>query len=659
MKRCTNVGVAVAVAVAVIIGTFALAKPYPLEQWAMRHVVDNVRVSPNGKRLAMLKIPSRDGNPVIEVYDAADLKKEPFRLDAKPMEILGFFWINDDRILFTARQAVRKRIDGFNRGVYGYAGGMLDLEKEKVTRFSDEVGIASLLPEDPDKVLLAVPPPGGNKDGPFAKLVRRILPYDYYEYDLKKGTRKLLMQGKLTMGDYRFDRQGQPWMARGFDVGAEENIWYWRTPEEKWQEFYRMPRSEAEFQPFDVMGVDDTKPHHAYVIARNGHDKSGLWSFDMKNKRFAEAIYRRPDVDVWGVRYHRNPWEHPGKVVGVTYLTDKTHAEYFDGEEAAIRQQLEGAIPHAHNVRVTSSHDGRTLVVSNDGPKDPGTYYLLREGKLEPIGSQQPLFASEDLADVEYHTYDARDGLKLAAYVTRPVGPDAKPPHPLVVLPHGGPFARDGTGYDKWAQLLANYGYLVVQPEFRGSLGYGEASYRSAYSESGQWGHAMQDDKDDAALYLVKKGLADPERMAMFGWSYGGYAAAVAASRTPQLYQCVIAGAAVFDPMMQVNYYSSRLPKPLRSRWVPMHEVAIDPMEEAAKVNVPMLIIHGDVDQRVPVEHARNYRKELDKHKKPYKYVELEMADHFYSTLFHNHQLEFFSAMIDFLQGNDCGPGGL
>ncbi len=133
------------------------------------------------------------------------------------------------------------------------------------------------------------------------------------------------------------------------------------------------------------------------------------------------------------------------------------------------------------------------------------------------------MFKGEDLADVEYHTYRARDGRGIAAYVTFPAG---EPPHPLVVLSHGGPFARDRPSYDKWAQLLANHGYLVIQPQFRGSTGYGETSCRAAYAEGGQQGHKMQDDKDDAALYLVEKGLADPDRMAMFGWSYGGYAAA-------------------------------------------------------------------------------------------------------------------------------------
>lgn len=655
--RANTVSTLAAVIWASIAGIHALAKPYPLEQWAMREVVSNVRISPNGERLALLKIPSRDGNPVIEVYDAADLEKEPFRMDAKPMELRGFRWLNDNQILFGARQAVRKKIDGFNQGVYEARSGLLDLEKKKVTRFGGGgVGLASPLPKEPDKVLLAMSPPGAAKEGPFAKRLGLFLPRDYYVYDLKKGTRELAFQGRLSLGAYRFDADGNPWMAQSYDLGKEERTWYWRTPDEKWQEFYRMPIGETEFRPFGVAGIDDTKPHHAYVVARNGHDKLGLWSYDMKNKRFAEEIYRRSDVDVWGVRYHFNQWEHWDKVVGVTYVSDKMHAEYFDGKQAAIRRQLEREIPNGHIVDVASSRDGRTIVVGNNGPRDPGTYYLLREGKLQTVGSHQPLFASEDLANVEYHQYRARDGLMIPAYVTLPQG---KPPHPLIVLPHGGPFAQDFPGYDKWSQLLANYGYLVIQPQFRGSQGFGEALYRAAYAEGGQQGHKMQDDNDDAANYLVKKGLADPARIAMFGWSYGGYAAAVAASRTPQLYQCVVAGAAVFDPMMQVNYYRFQLPKDFRERTVLMDELAVDPMEEVAKVNVPMLIVHGDVDQRVPVDHATKYRKLLDEHKKPYKYVELVMADHFYSTLFHNHQLEFFTAMIDFLGGNDCGPGGL
>jgi len=168
----------------------------------------------------------------------------------------------------------------------------------------------------------------------------------------------------------------------------------------------------------------------------------------------------------------------------------------------------------------------------------------------------------------------------------------------------------------------------------------------------------MQDDKDDVALHLVRRGLVDPERIAMFGWSYGGYAALVAASRTPQIYQCVIAGAAVADQIQQVNYYRYSLRGAQKERQLAYRADSINPIDEVANVNIPILLIHGDVDQRVPITHANRYRKELDKHNMEYQYLELEGADHFSNTWTFEHQKAIYSTMLGFLQ-NDCGPGGL
>jgi dipeptidyl aminopeptidase/acylaminoacyl peptidase len=291
------------------------------------------------------------------------------------------------------------------------------------------------------------------------------------------------------------------------------------------------------------------------------------------------------------------------------------------------------------------------MVIYNVGPRDPGTYYLLKDRQVKTIGSRQPLLESERLADVRYITYAARDGRKIPAYLTVPQG---EGPFPLIVLPHGGPFVQEVVGWDEWGQLLANNGYMVLQPQYRGSRGYGMKFYMDAFADGGQGGYKMQDDKDDGAMYLVEKGRVDPDRIAMFGWSYGGYAALVAASRTPQIYQCVIAGAAVSDPNMQVNYYRYRLRGTGKDEQLRMWDDSISPLKEVEKVNVPILLVHGDVDQRVPPDHARKYLKLLDKYNKSYKYLELEGADHFSSTLFFRHQIELYRTMIDYLN-NECG----
>jgi dipeptidyl aminopeptidase/acylaminoacyl peptidase len=632
-------------------------EPYPLDYWALRPVINAAQVSPNGKYLGIMKIPAKDANPIIEVYKAAELdKREPvFTLNADPMEITNFFWASDNDIIFYLRQKVRNQIEGFNQGVYETRLAIVDVESKDMEQFDEtDPLIENLLPNDPNKIIISFQE--GGAEGPGSKLSEAFRPRAYWKFDLERGTKELLIRGKISLGQVEFDGNGNPWLARGYDDADNELIWYWRKPGEKagWTEFRRQDFDKLE--TFEVLELDDTKPDHILVRADNGNDKLGLWSFSVNTGEFDELIYRRSDVDVYGVRYHTNTWTYPDRVTGVSYFKDKLHVEYFDEVEGAIYKQLESIIPNSYMISIPSrSRDGNTMTVLNSGPRDPGTYYLLKDGKIEAAGSRQPLLESEKLADMRYITYKSRDGLTIPAFLTVPNG---EPPFPLIVLPHGGPFVQETVVYDEWAQMLANNGYLVLQPQYRGSLGYGEEFYKIAFVNGGQGGYKMQDDKDDGALYLVEEGLADPNRMAMFGWSYGGYAALVAASRTPQIYQCVIAGAAVSDPIMQVNYYRFQIEGWPAIEQIRMWDDSVSPLEEAEKVNVPMLLIHGDVDQRVPPDHAKKYRKLLDKYNKNYKYLELEGADHFSNTLFYNHQKDLFTAMIDFLE-NDCGQMSL
>lgn len=641
----------IALGLAVLAGTVSAADPYPLDYWALREVINNVEVSPDGEHLALMKIPTKDGNPVIEVYEAGNLAKEPFRVAADPMEITNIYWVSDSSIIFTARQKVRDKIEGFNEGVYETKLVKVDIETRKVEQF-DEINptVDNVLPNKPEKVILSFFPSDDT-----SKVKERFRPRAYYEFDLKRGTKKLLIQGSLAISQIEFNGNGDPWGARGFERSSGDYIWYIRRPGAKgWEEIYR--QSEDSYEDFQIVNIDEAKADSVLVAAQNGNDKAGFWSFNYDTKRFDELIYRRSDVDISGWAYHSNKWTHPDTVTGVTYFKDKLHFQFFDEIEGATYQQLEGLIPNAHFLNINSrSRDGITLTIYNAGPRDPGTYYLIKDGKLQVVGSKQPLLESEKLTDMKYITYKSRDGLTIPAFLTVPHG---EPPFPLVVLPHGGPFIRESVIYDEWSQMLANNGYMVVQPQYRGSLNYGLEFHMISFREGGQGGYKMQDDKDDAALHLVEKGLADSDRLAMFGWSYGGYAALVAASRTPQIYQCVIAGAAVADQVQQVNYYRDQLRGADKERQLKYRFDSINPIDEVEKVNVPILLIHGDVDQRVPITHSKRYRKKLEKFNKNYKYVELDGADHFYDTLFYEHQIKLYESMIGYLK-HDCGPGGL
>jgi dipeptidyl aminopeptidase/acylaminoacyl peptidase len=546
---------------------------------------------------------------------------------------------------------VREQIKGFNQGTYKRQNVKYDgSAKKPIDRIrQDYFSVEGLLPNKKNKILISVQEgvPDGMQSGGST-----IRPRAYYEYDLKRNRKKLLMRGKIALGNIQFDQDGNATHAFGYDIRTNEYTYHWRPKGTKdWEEMYRLHRDS--FETFRPISPDPVADNHFLVIAHNGYDKSGLWSFDAKNQKFSEALYRRNDVDSGGTFGHSNRLSNGDDIAGVVWCKDECYREFFDPNEEALYRQLESIIPNADKIYITGrSQDGNTLIVANLSPRDPGTYYLIRNGRVSKISGRKPYLEYDQLADVNYVTYKARDGRDIGGYLTVPNGDG---PFPLIVMPHGGPYVSETTDtFDEWSQMLANNGYMVFQPQYRGSKKYGLEFYKSAFINGSEAGHAMQDDKDDGALYLAKQGLVDPDRMAMFGWSYGGYAALVAASREDQIYQCVIAGAAVTDPEMQVDYYRYRMEGAQKLEQLTTWDGAISPINEVTKVNVPLYILHGDNDQRVPPEHYYKYVKELEKEKIPHKKVLLEGADHFGNTLFYRHKMTLYKSMLEFL-ADDCG----
>ncbi|MXW52439.1 MAG: S9 family peptidase [Gammaproteobacteria bacterium] len=634
----------------------ATPEPYPPDVWAANPSIRTVRVSPDGQYLSMIRFedPKILSGPAIYIYDITDPDdmKLVLRQTSEPMDIQAYSWVSDTTFLMNLRQQVRRQTQGFNRGVFEFKLVLVNVEDKTQKAFGSESGgVVHVLPEKPTKVMTAIQE-GAAASGRLATAYR---PTAYYELDLETGSKSLVIRAKMSQYSIAFDRLGNPVRATGQDSNSQEIVFYYR-PEgsSDWEEYYRL--SFDSFEQFSPVGTDPAAPNHVFVIATNGQDKAGFWSYDMENKKFAELIYRRPDVDALSPIYHSNTWKHMGEVTGIQYFTDRRHREFLDEREGGIDAQLNNIIPNAGSVDIISqSVDGNAMVIYNTSPRDPGTYFLLASGKLTVLGSIAPDIDSKRLADVRYIKYKSEDDLEIAGYITIPNG---EPPFPLVVFPHGGPHVTETITYDPWAQMLANHGYLVLQPQYRGSHNYGTKFYKASFTPRSQAGRGMQADKDAGALYLVEEGLADPDRMAMAGWSYGGYASLVAATRDPQIYQCVVAGAAVADPVMQLNNYRYQLSGAQEDEQMGTWLDAVSPTDEAEKVNVPMLLIHGDADARVSLDHVTRYRRELDKWEKQYEYIELPNAAHFFSTLNYKHREDFYTAMLRFLK-EDCGPDGL
>jgi len=471
------------------------------------------------------------------------------------------------------------------------------------------------------------------------------------------------MRGTRKYGNIQFDNQGNPRYAEGEDSDNTVKTYFRRPGDGSWTQFGEvydqddhdnLYRFLAGFQ--GLRGFHHENPDIGYIIeARNGADKASLWEFNFATGQYGEELFAAPDADVMSIGTHSIPGND--KLAFATYPGAKYERHWFDEEEKALHEALTAQIPYAHQVSISSrSYDGRTMVVTNRGPRDPGSFWLVKDGQLAKLGSRNPLLNQEALADVQYIRYEARDGLMIPGYITVPEG---EGPFPLVVQHNGGPHVNAVQGYSEMSQMFASAGYMVLYPQNRISTGWGQRHFDAGYGEHGL---AMQDDKDDGVKYLIEQGLVDPERVAFFGWSYGGYAALVALSREEQLYQCAIAVNGVSNPAKSFRLGAGRAGSSVAKAFVDWAErrgtIGINPIDEVDKVNIPLLMVHGNVDRRVLYYHFTDYKKEFEDAGKNGEFVTLQDADHFGNTQMFHHQQQLYTKMLDYL-ANDCGPGGL
>lgn len=634
------------------------AASIPVDVWALREVVNAVQISPDGKHLLVHKVESKDGQYLLEIYKTDDLSKPFRRLNADPMEIISAQWVGNGFIFGTAWQVKRATVKGPEEDVRDYLAYSYNLETNKFTRVDGNFGIVRTLPKDPDHVLIssgtAVADTSG--DDPLAA----FRPRSYYKFNLKTGTRELVLRtgGKIRSVS-AWDSEGNPRFAVSPDFDAGKYIYYYRKPGDgDWTKFQELDIEDPKniyrvLSSFHgIAGFDPNNANIGYLIDNpNGEDKAGLYEFDFTTGQIGKKLFQPEDADVMGIQTHSIPGND--KLVAARYPGAKMERHWFDEEEKALYEALEQQIPQAWQVNIASrSLDGQTMVVTNRGPRDPGSFWLVRDGKLAKLGSRNPLVNAEQLAEVKYFRYPARDGMMIPGYITVPKG---KGPFPLVVQHNGGPAVNGMVSYDEMGQMLAAQGYMVFHPEIRISTGWGQKHFDAGYK---QHGLAMQDDKDDGVKYLIEQGLVDPNRVAFFGWSYGGYAALVSLSREEQLYQCAIAVAAVADAEKQ--YLGRRDPtlKTLDDWNRHRGGTTVNPINEVTKVNIPLLMVHGDVDRRVMYYHLKDYQKAFTAAGKTGEFITMQGADHFGNTLMYNHQQQLYTKMLDYL-ANDCGPGGL
>jgi acetyl esterase/lipase len=371
-------------------------------------------------------------------------------------------------------------------------------------------------------------------------------------------------------------------------------------------------------------------------LQKNGKGFFTMVSRDMTSGVDTE-LFSAPGFDVENVI--ADEWSD--RIIGAAYTDETRHYHYFDPNKQALQAGLEKAFPGQSVAAVTSDLSGRFAVVLVEGPAKPPIYYLLDRKTHSASAFATPYSNLEkmQLAEMKPWHYAARDGLDIPAYLTLPPGKPASN-LPFVVMPHGGPYARDALRFDWWAQYLANRGYGVLQPNYRGSSGYGDSFTQGG---SRQWGLKMQDDISDGVKKAIADGIADSKRICIVGASYGGYAALAGAAFTPDLYACAVAVAGVSDlPRMlrtdNADYGS--LSQVMSFQTVRIGSLdddrkqldATSPALHADQVKCPVLLIHGEGDTTVPIAQSEAMERALKDANKTVTLVRMPKIDHYLAT---------------------------
>lgn len=418
---------------------------------------------------------------------------------------------------------------------------------------------------------------------------------------------------------------------------------------EEWKEIYR---HDGELMDISVVGISPDRKSLVVLDTNENTDRGDYYTLSLQDGELKSAGLGRADADV------EQTYTGLNRIVwGVRYSGFMPRYKFFDPELDSRMAEILATFPQ-HSVWLQSwSHDWKDLVVYVEGSSYSGIYYKFsRDEPPVQLASARPKISEEHINPIATVTFRARDGLHIPTLLTIPRHKLGEMENlPAVIMPHGGPAAYDHIGFDWLAQALANRGYLIIQPQFRGSTGFGYAHYHAGH---GEWGRKMQDDLTDAVQFHVDKGMVDPERVCIVGASYGGYAALAGGAFTPELYRCVVSINGVADLRDMLKYEKREHG---RDHWVLAYwensvakgEVSRDylyrvsPARNAEDFRAPVLLIHGEDDKIVSINQSKTMYKKLRRAEKPVEFIKLDGENHY--LMEEETRLQAVEAMVSFV----------
>ena len=622
------------------------ATPPPAEAYGRLPAIGSAAISPDGKRVVVsvgyefrASEPDRELTSV-SVIDLDSGKVERTLAPPEKNTLRGVGWADEKRAYYNISSTLRARdlmpvsmpIMTLGPRVEVVRTGTLSIDTGKMTLLMMDEGNRG------NSSLTRLQAPIEGEPG-FGRMVawgglntmNNLPKLSVYKVNLDTGVGSAIETAKADTRGYLLDERGSV-LAR-VDINDDKDRWRLFTYEDGKDRMILEEVSEMG-QPLSMFGLlEDGR-----IAAINPHQegrRDTLIAIDRKTGAMTPVEGATGNLGS-DVRPLGDPWRH--RVVGIGWTEDLPKQKYFDAELAKIYAEVQPLFESGYVTLQSWSRDRSRVMLFGETADDAGAYYVYdtTAKKMRTVGKRYPQLTSADLGDRRSIKYPARDGTRIPAYLTLPVGVEPKN-LPLVLLVHGGPHARDDFTFDWWSSFLASRGYAVLQANFRGSTGYG---YEWFDAGRNGWGDGvMQTDVEDGAAALIKAGIADSKRVCIVGASYGGYAAQAGATITPDRYTCAISVAGVSDPEEMMKDANRGGKKSAISEWWRKsmgsdmdHLRRISPIRHVDQVKIPILLLHGAEDTVVEVEQSRTMYKKLKSARRNVKYVELGGDDHWLSS---------------------------
>lgn len=597
----------------------------PAEAFAGLPALRSPILSPDGRHLAMLKIVDGDYAPIVIRFEAGQAART-VRIEpaSEVKDLLGLAWGGDRHLLISALGSrPSARLPDSRLYIYSLDTGRVEPALEtprpgghsiRARRASQQrapsVTLLDPLPHSPGMALISAQRPG-DKTVPVLRL------------DLLTGNHVRILDNSRTLHNILIDPDGRLRLATMNTVSGPQYVQ--RSDDgQDWQ------RLDADFDPDRGDALLGFAPdgRGVYVLRPRGRGRQ-LMRYDLDTDTLREVMPTPRDIDLSAILFDGPP--PSGRPIGFRIAGDFERDVYTDPAWRDIQRAIDSRLAGTVNTILSSDRAGRLHVVRAAHAARPDSTYIFASDsrRLTRLGSAHPDLADSTLPAKRLMRYRADDGVDIPAYLTLPLS--GGPPWPTVVMPHGGPHSRTYGDFSYWVQFLASRGYAVIEPNFRGSTGYG---HDWANAGRGQWGGLMQDDIDAAADWLLAEGIAAPGRICIMGGSFGGYAALMGVARADTPYACAIAVNPATDLERLVNDDLDRLPHAPWTRFVgngadgEMLLEAVSPVNLAARISIPVLLFHARDDLRLPPVHSRAMASALGKADGSVKYIEADSGGH-------------------------------